>query len=442
VQHRFVLPVEAAAVTSRSAAAASQQQGPALADATPGSTTGITASGVASALDPRKYLGGFSTGFGSLRAGSATGLTAAAAAATGPAGAPAAAGSSGSATVASSIPTFMWGAAPGGQATSTTAAATGSSGAAAPAAAPAAPAAAPAAPAAAAAAVGGFFSRRRVAPIKELRVPAPGAGGGGLSREPSSTLSPMSADGDAAYAEWWSPNNNLQDLTAAAAGESSSSSAGQAQARRLGSSSSLRSVGSTRSAAGLSGRGEVGCGTPKSAAAALAAAAEAVAGDGGMLRSASRQSRAESEVSTGATSEAALQLEHDLQAAMAAPMLVGQFSRRSSSGGSGGRVSGLRRNHSAGWDAAFAAARARAGSTSGAGGVGGGVGASTGMISPSGVGTGVVGLSRRSRSPDGGGDRGGRLGSSRGRQSRHMHKRSSSLNDLPELEVLWKEGHA
>lgn len=160
-------------------------------------------SSMAAALDPRKYFGSFSAGLGSLRSSSTTAQASAAVTA--------AAGSSGSNAASSSnpaIPTFLWGAAPGtpGSSGTTTPAATAPAAAAAPAAAGSigaagatAATAAATAVTAATAATGGFFRRRRVPAIKEVRVPAPGSGAV-LSREPSSTLSPMSTEDETAYA--------------------------------------------------------------------------------------------------------------------------------------------------------------------------------------------------------------------------------------------------
>lgn len=344
------------------------------------------------ALDPRKYLGGFSVGLGSLRASSAT-----AAAAPPTAAAAVDAGSSGSNAVPSSssaLPTFLWGPDGGGSMSSgpPAAAPTGTAGSAGAAAATAAAAAA-----AATAATGGFFRRRRIPQIKEVCVPPPGSGAV-LSREPSSTLSPVSTEGDTAYAEWWSPNNSAQDLTAAAV-DGGTGSSGSGAGRLFGSSNSLRSSG------GSSGPLGDGGGTPRSPA---------------FVRSASRRSHAGSEASTGATSKAALQLEQDLQAAMSAPLLVEQLSARRSSG-SGGGGSAIRRSGSAGWDAAVARAK------------------SSVAAGPT---VGLGPLSRRSRSPEAAGTAGGGSGVSGARRPRHMHKRSSSLNDLPELEALWMDGVA
>jgi len=450
-QFKFALPVELrptatardSSATAAAAAAAAPETLPTAAAVGGGDESSAPAAGggkgsaVAAALDPRRFLGGFSVGLGPLRVGSqSTQPTeqqqqqqqpSSAAAVPGP--------SANSSNSSSSIPTFFWGTAGSDLAPAPSAAA----------AAAAVGSDSSAAAAASTAATGGFFRRRRVVQIKEVRVPAAGSGPV-LSREPSSTLSPMSTEGDAAYAEWWSPNNSSQDLStaaaaavaAAAAGENSSSSGGGsggggASARRLGSSSSLRSLGSSKaSAQGLDALlGEGSSGTPRSPAAAAAA---------GLLRSSSRHSRAsDSEVSTGVTSEAALKLEQNLQAAMRAPLLAQQLSTRSSSGGGGSgpgaATAALRRQHSAGWDAAVAAARAR---SSGPSLTGAGAGLHAGALAA---------LSRRSKSPEpqsgrhGGLSEGG-VGSSSGvgRRPRHMHKRSSSLNDLPELEALWMDG--
>lgn len=389
--HRFALPVEAVAAAAAATAGAAgdkaagsapvqQQQGAGMVAAASSRSSSMT-----SALDPRKYLGGFSVGLGPLRVSSTTAAalpTAAAAAAD--------AGSSGSNAAPSSssaLPTFMWGP-DGGGTTSSAPPAAAPAGTAGSAGAAAATAAAAAAAAAATAATGGFFRRRRIPQIKEVRVPPPGSGAV-LSREPSSTLSPVSTEGDTAYAEWWSPNNSAQDLPAAVDG------GGGGAGRRFGSSNSLRS------SAGSSGPLGDG-GTPRSPA---------------FIRSASRRSHAGSEASTGATSEAALQLEQDLQAAMCAPLLVEQLSARRSGSGGGG----IRRSGSAGWDAAVARAKSSA---------------------AAGPTVGLGALSRRSRSPEAAGSARGGSGVGGARRSRHMHKRSSSLNDLPELEALWMDGGA
>jgi hypothetical protein len=249
----------------------------------------------------------------------------------------------------------------------------------------------------------------------------------------------VSAAGDAAYAEWWSPNGSWEDGLAGAAGGGASRSS---------------------SASGLAGLGEVvrsDSGEAGSLAAAAAAASEqqqrllrrpGSRNEGGAATAAAAAAGVTSP--TGAQSEAALKIEQELAAAMTAPAASMLTSRRSGSGsgdrsssGSGsssghlrGQQQGLHRSSSAGWEAAVARARS----------------ASSPRHSDVGLGLGVMGshhhsgrslLHRRSRSPDASGvvsQLSGAAVGGGGSRPGHRHKRSSSLNDLPELQALLHAG--
>jgi hypothetical protein len=329
-----------------------------------------------------------------------------------------------------SIPTFLWSALGGGTATDATA---GNSAAAA--------AAANGAGAAAGGSGGsaGFFSRRRRVPhIQEVRVPPPDSAVV-LSTEGSCALSPVSAAGDAAYAEWWSPNGSWEDGLAGAAGGGGS---------RSSSASGLAALGEVL----RSDSGEVG----NLAAAAASEQQQRLLrrpGSRGRLGSSSESGMAAAAgvtSPTGAQSEAALKIEQELAAAMTA--LVGNtLTLRRSGSGSGDRASsgsgsssvqlggqqqGLHRSSSAGWEAAVARARS----------------ARSPRRDDLWLGLGVMGsvyhpggsvLHRRSRSPDASGAASqlpGGGGSGRGSRPGHRPKRSSSLNDLPELQALLQAG--
>lgn len=159
---------------------------------------------------------------------------------------------------------------------------------------------------------------------------------------------------------------------------------------------------------------------------------------------------------TGAQSEAALKIEQELAAAMTAPPAGMLTVRRSGSGtgsssgggrsssgsGGSGAASGqhqaeMPRSSSAGWEAAVA--RARSARSPRHTDVGLGLGVLGSFHRAAGAG---AALHRRSRSPDASSAvqlPGAGVG---GRSSRpgHRHKRSSSLNDLPELQALFEAG--
>jgi hypothetical protein len=268
-----------------------------------------------------------------------------------------------------------------------------------------------------------------------VRVPPPDSAAV-LSTEGSCALSPVSVADDAAYAEWWSPNGSWADGLAGAGGGSRSSSASGLAG--LGSGEVLRSESDEQLLLRRAGsRGQMG-GSSEGGAAVTSP--------------------------TGAQSEAALKIEQELAAAMAAPVASSLLTSRRSGNGTGsssggGRSSssgsssgptgqqqqqqkGLQRSSSAGWEAAVARARnARSPRHTEATSVVLGLGVMGSHYHPAGA-----GLHRRSRSPDAtsatqlpgtvvagaGGLRTSRPG--------HRHKRSSSLNDLPELQALFDAG--
>jgi hypothetical protein len=253
-------------------------------------------------------------------------------------------------------------------------------------------------------------------------------------------LSPVSAAGDAAYAEWWSPNGSWEDGLAGAAGGGGSRSS---------------------STSGIAGMGEVVRSDSEEAGGLAAGAASEQqqqllrrVGSRGRLGSSSNSGATAAAAGvtspTGAQSEAALKIEQELAATMAAPAANTLTSRRSGSG-SGGRTSsssgssggqpggqhqGLHSSSSAGWEAAVA--RARSATSPRHNDVGLGLGVMGSHHHP-----GVSLLHRRSRSPDASGAASQLpVGGASGRGSRpgHRPKRSSSLNDLPELQALLLAG--
>eukprot|EP00879_Flechtneria_rotunda_P005449 GHRR01005742.1.p1 GENE.GHRR01005742.1~~GHRR01005742.1.p1 ORF type:complete len:1212 (+),score=577.85 GHRR01005742.1:442-4077(+) len=312
------------------------------------------------AFDPRRLLGGVGAKIGTFGRAAAAGLPGAGApTAKAVAAASTAAAKPGiSSDYSSSIPAFLWNAlgATGGAAA---AAANDSN-----------------------IAASGLLCRRRLANIREVRVPPPNSAAV-LSPEPSCTLSPVSAADDAAYAQWWSPHGSSQDL-----------------------------------------------GDPAAVAAAIEepSSSEMQNNGGADLGNIQLQCQGVSQAHTAGkigSSEAAFRLEQELFAAMNGPLQpvlgLGSIMNSSSGGVSGSSGGGASRtlhrsSSSAGWEAAVAAARARKPTTA------------AGF--PGVYATGQ--LHRRSRSPE------AQLSSSAAghdseRRVRHMHKRSSSLNDLPEL---------
>lgn len=399
-----------------------------------------------SVMDPRRLLGGLGKSFGTLRTGSSGSSAVTAAATAGRSLSTTAPAAAAGASSSSAIPTFLWSAL-GTSSSSNEAAAD--------------------------AAVAGSGSsilkrgQRRLANILEVRVPPPDSASV-LSPENSCALSPVSTPGDAAYAEWWSPNSSWQDMQTAATGPASSQGGSQVGStgedalvadnmQRSDAEAYYPPGGSRSSSSGSLGSRSV-----------QAAAAAASAGSSDVGRSAAQGTDRDGAMrvsGSGVGSEAAKKLEQELTAAMAAPLqvLLERSRRTGSSGGgaasrSGDLVSGsksaeLLRSSSSGWEAAVANARARSRDRVG---TAVGVPCQQPMYS--------VSLHRRSRSPDAhwpaagsgyarpsSGDVGGHeleranMRSQAGaggevRRARHMHKRSSSLNDLPELAALLESG--
>jgi hypothetical protein len=431
-QHRFALPVEMTVTAAAGADVAAGGNGRASSGDGSSSTssTSKVAGGLAGIADPRKLLGGFSNtvsslGFGALPGFGGSSSTQAAAAGEAGSGTAAVAAASSNAAQSGSIPTFLWSALGGSTAADTAASPAAGSGASAAAAAPAA-----------AGSSGGFFSRRRRVPhIREVRVPPPDSTAV-LSTEGSCALSPVSVADDAAYAEWWSPNGSWEDGLAAVGGGSSSSSA-----------------------SGLAGLMRSDSGEAHGLTAAAASEQQLQlrrAGSRGRIGSSNDGVSGGSAVTspTGAQSEAALKIEQELAAAMTAPIGSLLTSRRSGSGtgssSGGGRSSSssgtpgqLHRSSSAGWEAAVARARSARSPRHADSAVGLGLGVMGSYHHAAGAGST---LHRRSRSPDASvtavqlpGAVGAGVGGGRSRPG-HRHKRSSSLNDLPELQALFEAG--